>query len=410
MRLFWAAASWLALAAPAAALEISPLYRLQVLGGQYFFAGDKASLSGNASGLAAPALKFDEAWALLPALQASYQGTKQVKDLTGAGTMFQEQMDYRASARLVWAPEGTRWRFKPAFSYKYELLKETKDESWGSGLFDYQKWSFGLETEYLWQEPFSWRFGVDYYEVAFPNYISLESQAARRFPGQSLARELAGDRVLDTQNLSVATAFDAPVHERLVLDSRLQATYQRYPKQRVVAASGELTAAARQDVLAAASLSARMPHELNRDLRLLGSLDLALAYNSSNQNDYDAANTRYSSFYYNYGELRIGPALRLQAGLQGPASRPVVLGVSGSWWQRRYPYRTAQDASGRYVYGGLRASGWMTQTSLEYPMAKRFSLTFEAQYGQAASNHKFEQFYRYNYTVANYLFGLTYEY
>jgi hypothetical protein len=121
----------LLLAAPLSALEIDPLYKVQVLGGQYFFAGEKSDMTGNASVTAAPALKFDEAISVLPVVQASYQGTKQVQDLVGAGTLFQEQMDYRVSARAVWMPEGSPWRLKPSFGYKYELLKETKDESWG---------------------------------------------------------------------------------------------------------------------------------------------------------------------------------------------------------------------------------------------------------------------------------------
>ncbi|HAM36985.1 MAG TPA: hypothetical protein DEB40_07130 [Elusimicrobia bacterium] len=392
---------------PAPALEITPFYRLQVMGGQYFFAGSKGTLSGNAAGSVAPAMRFNDQWALLPSVQSSYQGTKQVKDIVGSGTMFQEQMDHRFSARAIYSPRGSRWRLKPNFSFKYEMLKETRDESWGGGLFDYQKWCFGLEAEYLWREPFSWRFGADYYELDFPNYSSLESRAAFDFQGQSLARELVGARVLDSQNLGLSLSVDGPVRERLVLDGGLRMTLRRFPEQRVVDPVGSLTATARADVFTELNLSARMPADFNRGLRALGSLDLSLAYNSSNQNNYDAANARYFGYYYNYGELRLGPSLKV---LAGPAARPVTTRFSFSWWQRRYPYRRVQDAAGVYGNGGLRASGWMTDVSLSYPMARRLSLLVDLQYGQSASNQKFEQFYRYNYAVANYLFGFSYEY
>jgi hypothetical protein len=400
----------LLLACSASAVEFDPLYKLQVLGGQYFFSGEQANLSGDALALAAPALKFNEAWAFLPAAQASYQGTKQVLDLVGAGTLFQQEMDYRGSARLIWSPEGSPWRIKPSFSYKYEFLKETKDEQWGSGLFDYQKWCFGMEAEYLWRDPYSWRFGVDYYETNFPNYSSLESQAALLFQGQSLARELVGNHVLDSQNVAASVAVDGPVQERVVMQGSLSVTYRNFSQQPVVDAVGDLSADSRKDVYTTAQWTARMPAELNRDLRLLGAIELGYSYNSSNQNDYDAANVYYTPYFYNYGEWRIGPSLKFLAGPQGPGSRPMVLDLSGAWSRRNYPYRTAQDATGVYDNGPLHTTGWTLDASLTYPMLRRWSLVLEAQYGRSTSNQSFEQFYRYNYWVADYLFGVSYEY
>ncbi|MBI5239356.1 MAG: hypothetical protein HY926_02705 [Elusimicrobia bacterium] len=403
------ALAWI-LAAPAGAVEVDTLFKAQVLGGQYFFSGQKSDLAGNASVLAAPALKFGEEFALLPVAQASYQGAKRIVDLAGAGTLFQEQMDYRAAARAVWAPRDSPWRLKPSFTYKYELLKETKDEDWGGGLFDYQKWSFGTEAEYVWREPFSWRLGVDYYEVSFPNYTSLESQAALQFQGQSLARELVGDHVLDTQNVGVSLALDGPLHERVTWEGSAAVTYRRFPRQRVVDSVGGLTGDSRQDVYTAARLAARMPAELNRDLRVLGALELGFAYNASDQNSYDAAGVRYTPYYYNYGEWRLEPSLKFLAGPQGPGTRPMVLELTGSWWRRRYPYRTAQDAAGAYGNGGLHTAGWSVGANLSYPMLRRWSLVLDARLARTSSNQDFEQFYRYNYSSANYLFGVSYEY
>lgn len=400
----------LLLTAQAQALEFDPLFKAQVLGGQYFFSGQKADLSANASVLAAPALRFGESFALLPVFGASYQGTKGVRDLVGAGTLLQEQMDYRASARAVWAPEGSPWRLKPAFGYKYELLKETRDERWGSGLFDHQRWSFGAEAEYFWRDPFSWRFGVDYYETQFPNYKSLESQAATAFQGQSLARELVGDHVLDHQNVAVNVSLDGPVHKRVTLEGSLGVTYRRFPRQHVVDSMGGLAKGLRQDVYTAARLAARMPAELNRDLRVLGALGLGFAYNSSDQNGYDASAVRYTPYFYNYGEWSLAPSLTFLAGPQGAGTRPMVLELSGSWWRRLYPYRTAQDAAGAYSNGALHTAGWSFGASLSYPMLRRLSLILDAALSRNSSNQDFEQFYRYNYSSANFLFGVRYEY
>ncbi|MDD5657487.1 MAG: hypothetical protein PHF00_09575 [Elusimicrobia bacterium] len=399
------AALWLC--AGAGAAEILPIGRLQLLGGQAFARGQRNALTGNASGVLAAAVRFDEALALLPSLQSSYQGTQQAVDIIGAGTLLQERLDLRAGTRLVWSVPGSRWRLKPALSYKHELLKETKDERWGGGLFDSRKWSVGAQAEYVWRDPFSWRFDLDYYQTAFPNYVSLEAQAASRFGPGVLARELAGERVLDSRSVSLAASVDGPARERLVWEASLGAVLRRFPEQRIVGAAGELTGPARDDVLAEVRLAARMPAQLNGDLRVRGGLELGLAYNSSNQNNYDAVEARYTPFYYNYGELRVRPALDV---VVGPPARPAVLGLGWSWRCRRYPYRTARDASGLYSNGTMHDTSWNLDAALRYPMAKRLGLLFEVQYGQAASNDKLERFFRYNYVSASYLIGVSYEY
>lgn len=394
-------------AGAAHALEVSPIYGLQVLGGQYFFGGDRGTLSGNVSGVVAPAMKFNDEWALLPSLNSSYQGTKTVVDLVGAGTLFQEQMDHRLAARAVYTPGGGQWRLKPSLSYKYQLLKETKDEDWGEGLFDYRKWSAGLDAEYVYHDPFSLHAGVDYFETSFPNYTSLESQAATQFQGQSLARELVGDFILDTQNASLSIGGDGPIYERLILDGNAVATYQHFPNQHVVDGAGQLTPLLREDLATTVTLGARMPRELNSDLRTLGGLDLGLSYTTSNQNNYDARQARFFPLYYNYGELRVSPSFKL---LIGPPREAVVLGLSATWWHRRYPYRVIQDEAGAYLDQKLRTDNSMISASLTYPMAKHFSLLFNFQYGKTISNQRYESFYSYNYSVTNYLFGFSYDY
>lgn len=391
----------LLLAALARGVELSPIYGFQALGGQYFHRGQNGALSGNASGLVAPAVRVSESWAVLPVLQSSYQGTKSVVDLVGAGTLFQEQMDHRASLRGIWSPGGGRWRLKPSTSYKRQYLKETADERWGRGLFDYWRFGAGLEGELVYREPFAVRTGLDYHVTKFPNYISLESKS----PG--LARELAGANVLDSRSITWTLAGDVPLRERLVFDGSLQLEWRRFPHQRLVSETGAFHEKVRTDATWLVSGGLRMPAELNTDLRLLGSFDLTGALANSNQNGFDARTARYMPGFYDWRELRASPGVKV---LVGPAREPVIVGFSASVWHREYPYRTAQDETGAYAGGALKQRGWLGRASLTYPMAKRFALLFDAQFGQASSNQRFEQFYQYDYTVANYLFGFSFDY
>lgn len=392
---------------PARAVEVSPIYGLQVLGGQYFFGGDRGNLTGNVSALAAPALKFNERWALLPSINSSYQGTKQVVDLVGAGSLFQEQMDHRVAAKGVYTPEGSAWRLKPSMNFRYQLLKETKDEDWGNGLFDYYRWGLGFEGEYVFREPFSLRLGLDYYETAFVNYESLESKAAKQF--QSLSRELVGGKVLDNKNVLVSSSIEMPLGERLIGEAGLMANAARFPSQYVVDGSGNTTSPTREDYYAAISAGVKMPVEHNADLRTLGAFSLAYAVQTSNQNGYDAQRVKFTPLYYNYTEVKAAPSFKAFFGRK-KTKQPVAASLGAVLWWRQYGHRETQDASGVYQGTRLYTLNWMASASLTYPMAKRFNLLFSIQHGRAHSNQRFESYYKYNYSVTNYLFGFSYDY
>ncbi|MBI5623891.1 MAG: hypothetical protein HY924_08945 [Elusimicrobia bacterium] len=396
-------------AAPSRAVEVSPLFNFQVMGGQYFFKDERGGLTGNAQALLAPALRFDERWALLPSLSSSYQGTKQVVDLVGSGSVFQEQMDHRTGLKLVMTPGGPdgRWRLKPSVSAKWELLKETKDEEWTEGLFDYYKLSGGVEAEYLYGDPYSLRFGFDYFQTWFPNYSSLESQAAMTVNGLSRSAELVGDFVLDTRNYSIFASMDGPISDRVILEGSAACVYQDFYNQPVIDDAGQLTAKLREDIYTSVGLGVRLPARLDRRLRLLGSLDVGLAYNSSDQNSFDAQRVKFMGFYYNYSEVKAGPALRFYI---GDEEKPVLLSVSGLWTMRHYPHRSQQDDKGTYGTDPVETHSYTASTSLSYPMTEQFSLLFNFQYGESLSNQKYEEYYSYNYTVKNYLFGFKYEY
>lgn len=387
-------------------VTVEPAVRVQVMGGQYFFSGDRGSLSGNAGFAVLPAVGLSERVRIFPLLSSSYQGTKQALDLVGTGTLFQEQMEHRAAVRAVIGGPRSRWRLRPSLGYVYELYRETRDERWGGGLFDNWRLSSGAEVEYVYREPFSLRGGVDYFYTAFPNYVSLESQAGADPFGAPLARELAGRRALNHHGLGLSAAGTLPAG-RFALDGALRLQRATFPEQRLVDASGALGEASREDYLTRATLALRMPGELNTDRRLLGRVELSGAYNSSNQGSYDARRGAYQPKYYNWGELKAGVGCDA---VVGDLRQPIVWSGNLSWWRRSYPHRRPQDATGLYRDGGLAQHTWLLSTSVKVPMDSRFSVVGSLQHGRATSNQDYEQAYAYNYTVSNYLVGVQYEY
>ena len=388
-------------------LQIIPIYGFQLLGGQNFYTGQKPSLSANASGVVAPAMKFNENWSLLPSLVSNYTGTRQVVDLVGSGTLFHSLWDNQLTVKGLYTPDSGPWRFKPFVAYKYELLQETADEQLGHGLYDYSQWDAGLDVEYVYHDPFAVRFGADYYQSHFPNYTSLESQAATQFQGQGLARELVGDFVLDTHNILLSASMDASMPHGIVLEGWTSVLYEQFPNQHVVDAAGSLASPLRGDVVTSLGAGLKRGWNVGDDVKALGAFNAAFSFNDSNQSSFDASETQYLPLFYNYQEWKLAPDLKF---FIGPDKTPVVLDLSGAWWHRGYPHRPIQDPSGVYLGSALYTESWMAQAALSYPVEPHFNLLFNFQYGQETSNQQFLQLYQYDYTTATYMFGFSYDY
>lgn len=397
----------LLLGAPAFAVEWTPLYGVDALAGQHSFRGQPGSFSGLVDAVLAPAARVDESWAVLPSVRAAYEGVRSLDDALGSATVAQERMTLRLAGRAVWQRPGSRWRLKPSAAVKTEWLKETRDESWGKGLFDRRQLTLGGEVEYLLVEPASLRFALDRFETQYPNYRSLESQAAASFAGDRLTRELAGDRVLDRRGWQALAAGTAPLGPRATLDLSLGSVVSDFPHQRVVLESGLLSGDSRRDWLTTFSATVRMPHEYNLDLKATGSLELTLANQRSNQNGYDASRGHFIAQHYDFTEWGLRPSARL---LAGPARRPLTLTAGLGWKRRAYPHRPAQDASGAWTGGALTQTTWSLDGSASYPVAPRFSLLFTLSRVSASSNTRFERYFRYSYEALNLLAGFRWEY
>lgn len=390
-------------AAPARAADVEPILEAKALGGQYFFRGRAASVGGNASTLAAVAVRLGR-WTVIPSASSSYQGTKQVVELVGGGTLFQERQAHRAAVRGVYEA-GARWRLKPFAAARWELLKETRDERWGRGLFDHRQLELGAEAEYLWREPHALRATAGFFDTRFGNYDALSTRGAAAALG--LSRPGAGKRLLDGRSVYASAALEVPLGDGPTLEGGLSEVYSRFPEQFVVGTSGELTSRPREDLLTTASLSARAPFALRADAR--GALELAAswAHRGSTQNGYDASRGKFIRLAENWTEWRVGPSARA---LFGPSRRPKQLWASLDLSLRKHPHRPAQNALGAYTGAPLSLTSLRLGAGGSWPVTERVAFVASADWTRGSSNQSFEAAYAYRYTAANYLFGFSFEY
>lgn len=369
------------------------------LGGQYFFAGQEGSLAGNASLLYSPAFKLSPTLSLVTLYHGSYRGTKEVTDLVGGGTLFQETMSQRVSARLVW-DSGGAWLMKPFMGARYELLKETRDERWFDGLFDYAKAEAGMEFERSLENEKTLRLTYSFFPLWFVNYQSLESQS-------DLGRELAGSKTLDTYNNYLSLAWELPWFQASVVTWNALSMARFYPQQRVVEPSGSYASTKRRDLTGSTGLSARRPIALGEGRGFVLSAGLDAALSASNQNHLDANQSRFIPRYYNYWEAGSNIAVQWVAAA-GP-QRARTLGIALWLNRRQYLDRLIQDSGGNYGSELTTLNGLGVSLTGSYPVGERgLALKGAVQAARQTSNMKYEANYRYNFSTLNYLLGFVY--
>jgi hypothetical protein len=384
------------------AVEFTPVLSARLLGGQYFFQTQESNLAGNVGVIAAPAVAFNEQWSMIPTLSASWRGTKTVQDLVGGGTLFQQTQDHSFNLKTIYSPVPS-WLFKLGGGYRIQLLKETNDERWGHGLFDYQKPSGNFETEWVLQKETSIRLGYDFYYVNFRNFSTLESQQ------QNLGRENASARTLDTSNhapyLGAKWVFPFFADQQARFEAFYSYTFRDYAEQHIVLVTGDLSNILRKDVSQTAIASFLFPFAFSENFKTVMEVKGAGSILNSPQNNYDAAKTQFNPHYYAYSEYSAGPNFNF---IFGQTSYIFTAGFT--YVRRNYLDRPIQDINGAYGAEKIHVNEYYASFGITYPITKNFRAQVLGNFGWSRSNMKYEKTYRYNYETITYLAGVTFDY
>ncbi len=384
--------------APAQAVEFEPVARLTLLGGQFFFEDEHTSFSGNGDWLLAPAVKFNDRWSLIPTVNGKYRRVREVQELVGGGFLTRETLENSAIVKGLYALTP-RWKLKAKTSYKNQLLVESEDEKLGKGLYDNNKYGAGLEAERTGKLFRSIRFSLDPYGLRYIRYASLAS-------GTEFGSEInSGANTLDFNAYDATMAADIQLGKRSLLQLNHLTSYRLFLEQKKVTTSGLYTADDRNDVFNQTNLglSHVLPDWFGEKFQIMAGLDASYAFLTSNQNNYDAARTKFNENYYGYSEYHAGPRF---------AARffDLELGVSYDYGRRLYADRPIQDASGSYLSDKIRIDTHSINYSFRYPIIYGFSAIAQGVYRRSNSNIAYERTYRYNYVAQHYFLGLSWEY
>ncbi len=383
-------------------IKVTNVFNARILGGQYFFENQESNLSGNVGFTAAPAVTFNKQWSIVPRLSASWRGTKSVRDLVGGGTLFQQTQDHAVGLKGVYTLNNV-WQFKAGSGYQLQLLKETNDESWGKGLYDYQKPNVNVECERTLYKDSSLRFGYDFYWIDFRNFSTLESEQ------RDLGRENASAKTLNTSNHAPYVTISLPFPFIKNLKAQFNASYyptmRRFSEQKIVLLTGDLSTDLRNDVNHIVSADATLPYEINGNLKLLTELSGGINMLKSAQNNYDARLTRFNPNYYSYTDYNAGAKFNFIIG-----KGPLIVSPGFNYSRRNYSERPMQNTIGSYESERIQVNEYYAGLALTYPLQKNFKIQFLGNLGWSRSNMKYEKTYRYNYTTSAYLLGVVFDY
>lgn len=394
----------LAPAIPAGAKGFEVMGKLDLFGGQYFFEKQSGAFNGYGSFDAQLAKSHSASSGFYISARSVYTGFKQVNELAGGGTLFQQSLDDSLGAKWIKRYEGG-YSFKPRIGVKNQLFRETKDEKWGKGLYDFWRYEAGLtlerKTRLGLSTPWLYQLSWDVYYTRYTRFKTLASQY-----GQELAAPDPGSRTLDTitNQLSYNSELDLPGFMKAKLLFALSMI--DYRDQKVINSAGSYLSSNRADYYPALNLGLSKRYN---DIGALGGIrpvlgvSLGLADLISNQNhlDTDPQRLKYIRSFYDYWEARLAPNAQFTF-----LSPGLIVSLGYEFAMRRYAERLVQKGDGAYASGRLAQYSNSVSFEAAYPLISSLDLKLQGNWAASRSNNRYEQVYRYNYESSMYFAGL----
>ena len=374
-------------------IEIITLFKLEVLGGFSGLTARNITGGGVASLDFSPTIKFDENNYLIPLFSATIKRKVQVIPEEEGGeltVMDQNHNLYLAYKHLF----NQRISTRIAGFGTWSLNKETRDESWGTGLYDYRDFGGNINFQFktAGNSPLSQgtlSSTTEGYLRRYPNYQSLVSLTVNNAPEEDEKDYRALRQMVDYQ-WRPSSNFLANLGYSFL--------NKHYIDKLVVDANGFLTNKKRLDYLHNFNIS--LFYTLVKQWQL--KLNAMAFLNYSNQNYYDTRATLalgddvYTRSYFNYTLGQLNPSLVFFYPLPGK-DRDFILEGGYDFLVRAYSNRIAETERGIYTPDTQNDYQHSLMLKAIYPINKYFSMVALGEYIINTSNMDFERYYLYNY-------------
>ena len=378
----------------------------QILGGYSEISGKDGIGSVLADWLVSPALKLQKNLTWVTLYSGSYERGAQVVTQEEGGRETQTTQDHSLSSFLKYDLTD-RWFLKPIFFVDWVFVNETKDESFGDGLYDYRDLGGGLES--VWttfssaEREDQARLGFQLFKREYPNYQSLLFLFDPNGSPEVDEKDFDGYRA----NLSFNRRMKGSWSGGLEIIS----LYKDFTDKRTIDENGVRSATnTREDFVQ--YLNGHLSHPLTRELSFR--LDGQFVANFSNLDFYATHQTLslsdddFVKDYFDYFAFTVRPSLSYSVKM----SEDKTLVISGSYALNvlHYPGRPAQDAQGRYKEEDQEDLNHSFTVRSSVPLTKQVSWVTVLNYTLASSNQDFDAFYLYSYDRWSALTGVSFKY
>ncbi len=397
---------------PQVKVEYPPPKKVTLIGnitvlGSYSKVCGGNKLSGlYASGNFAPVVRLSERDYLIPLYNGLYKRQKQIINEEEGGRPYTTIMNHNFSLmhkRIF--PDRLTHRITGFASLNYN--KETSDESFGDGLYDYRDYGAIIDYQYdiikTETDKGTLLLGGKYYFRKYPNFHSLIS----------LARQAAPEEDEKDQNVfGIVTRYTHRFTDKLIFFLCYDFLLKRFTDKCTVDENGILEDnKKREDQVHFFRLNGDYRLSKNFILGLDGEVEL----NNSNQDYYDSMNTPlalgddvFVAHYFNYNRYEIKPSLTYFFPLT--ENKNILFKLAYAYTLRDYPNRNIKNAENAYQSDTQEDRIHTGFLNISYPLTQKFSFLINVDYAHTISNMEYERFYRYDYDIYHILSGLSYKF
>ena len=345
----------------------------------------------NIFGYLSPSLRINPTLYVIPLYTLEYKRLRQFISEEEGLIQYSNYMTHNLTLAL-------RKEFKKGWFIRISALgtwnyvKETKDEDWGEGLYDYRDAGLSIDFRHRvkTQEALEdYTGGLEYFRRKYPNFQSLLSIGMPSAPEKN-EKDFDGYKFSFGWEKTTSRGLKFYIKPYLLLKFFLD--------KHLLNEDGTLNSSKkRKDTLLNLDWGVSFP--ITEKIRFF--LDNNYSYNYSKLGYYDSKNTllltddKFIPRYYYYQSFSINPSLEYIYPLE--EEREISLKLGFSFLYKDYFGRKAQTEDGTYSQKDQRDLEYGLSATLSLPLTKKLSWLIRYSYTWARSNQRYEAYYRYNY-------------
>jgi hypothetical protein len=384
-------------------LKIIPIVNLDLFGTYSKIQGHEAVEGGLLDLTISPAVKLNKDNYLIPMYNINYNKERQVISEEEGGRLTKETLTHNiflTYKRQVNDKLTAKFSGLGTLSY----YKETANEDWSEGLYDYIDKGGLLDLEYTLSHPKAKiykeaGFEAEYYRRMYTNFHSLISLATVTAPEE---------HTKNYDGIKFSFSYLRQNPDGLSLKSEYTPLLKYFTDKKVIGSDGVLdTSTKRDDNQHALDLFLSYPVTK----RLTAGLNGGLLILRSNQNYYDSRGTAgladdvFTEDYYDYNQFKIKPTLTYDMPVK--KGKDLTVSLSYSYKDRCYTNRKAQTSDSTYTDNDQEDEYHTITLGFSYPLTEKIDARFIVNYVDADSNMKYERYYKYNYDLLSFATGIS---